>query len=244
MNTFRIRRVRYAIILLTLILVLVSVTGGMGAAPKQRIVCLAPSCVEVIYALGVQDYLVGWSQYADYPPEITQSEGWVPYDEYQFISVEDELAKDVAVVSGFVNYNREVIDALNPTLIIATESLQKNMADELAAAGYNVLYHNPTTLDEVFQSIIDIGAAAGRAKKAIRLVDGYYEEIAEIEAITDNLPISASISRSAIMGRGRPVLVLPWIRLSILPAGSISLPICLTQLFRLRTPILWRATRT
>lgn len=188
MTAVRTRRIRVGVLFFTLFLVLVSVTAGMGAAPKQRIVCLAPSCVEVIYALGVEDNLVGWSQYTDYPPEVTYTEGWVPYDEYQFISVEDELAKDVAVVSGFVDYNREVIDALNPTLIIATESLQQAMAEELAAAGYNVLYHNPTTLDEVFQSIIDIGAATRRVKKAERLVKGYYAEIEEIKAITDTLP--------------------------------------------------------
>lgn len=188
MSAVQIRRIRNIILLLTVVLVLGSVTGDAAAAKKQRIVCLAPSCVETIYALGMQHSLVGWSQYADYPPEVTESDGWVPYYEYQFISVEDELAKDVAVVSGFIDYNREVINALNPTLIIATESIQQGMAEELAAAGYNVLYHSPTTLDEVFQSILDIGAATGRAKKAARLVEGYYAEIEEIKAITDNLP--------------------------------------------------------
>jgi iron complex transport system substrate-binding protein len=181
-------RIRIGFVFVALILIVVSVTGSAGAAVKQRIVCLAPSCVEVIYALDMQHALVGWSQYTDYPPEVTQTLGWVPYYEYQFVSVEDELAKDVAVVSGFVDYNRAVIDALDPTLIIATESIQRGMAEELAAAGYNVLYHNPTTLDEVFQSMLDIGAATGVENKARKLVKGYYEEIDEIKAITDGLP--------------------------------------------------------
>ena len=181
-------KMRFTILFVTLILILTSVTTSAGAAIKQRIICLAPSCVEIIYALGMQNTLVGWSQYTDYPPEVTETRGWVPYYEYQFVSVEDELSKEVAVVSGFIDYNKEVIDALDPTLIVATESIQKGMADELAAAGYNVLYHNPTTLEQVFQSMIDIGAATGKKEKARKLVKGYYAEIEEIKGITADLP--------------------------------------------------------
>lgn len=181
-------KMRFLFVFVALILIVTTVTGSANAADKQRIICLAPSCVEVIYALGMQDSLAGWSQYTDYPPEVTYTRGWVPYYEYQFVSVEDELSKEVAVVSGFIDYNREVVDALDPTLIIATESIQKGMADELAAAGYNVLYHNPTTLDEVFQSIIEIGTATGTENKAKKLVKGYYAEIEEIKAITKDLP--------------------------------------------------------
>src|SRR3972149_1057049 len=126
-------KMRFTIVCVALILILTSVTSSVGAAAKKRIICLAPSCVEIIYALGMQDALVGWSQYTDYPPDVTETRGWVPYYEYQFVSVEDELSKEVAVASGFVNYNKEVVDALNPTLIIATGSIQRGMADELAA---------------------------------------------------------------------------------------------------------------
>lgn len=181
-------RVRISIVLVAMALLVITTRGSVGAAFRQRIICLAPSCVEVIYALDIEDALVGWSQYTDYPPEVTETEGWVPYDEYQFISVEDELAKEVAVVSGFIDYNLPVIDALDPTLIIATESIQKNMADELAALGYNVLYQNPTTLDEVFEAMLEVGAKTGTANKARKLVRGYYAEIEEIEMITANLP--------------------------------------------------------
>jgi len=182
-------KLRYMIFFLVLVMVVTTAASSAGAAfNRQRIICLAPSCVEVIYALGLENSLVGWSQYTDYPPEVTYTEGWVPYYEYQFISVEDELAKDVAVVSGFVDYNLPVIEALNPTLIVATESLQQGMAEELAGMGYNVLYQNPLTLDEVFQAMIQLGDATGRGNRARKLVRGYYAEIAEIQAITQGLP--------------------------------------------------------
>ena len=188
MKSKQFRWAPWGIVFLVIVLVFTTAASNAVSPFKQRIICLAPSCVEVIYALGLEESLVGWSQYTDYPPEVTYTEGWVPYYEYQFISVEDELAKDVAVVSGFMDYNLPVIEALDPTLIIATESLQQGMAEELAGMGYNVLYQNPLTLDEVFAGMIEVGAATGRESKARKLVKGYYEEIAEIQAITSTLP--------------------------------------------------------
>ena len=76
-------RLRYIIVFLVLILVVLSLSAS--AKKKQRIVCLAPSCVETIYALRLEDSLVGWSQYTDYPPEATEANGWVPYYEYEFV---------------------------------------------------------------------------------------------------------------------------------------------------------------
>jgi len=155
---------------------------------EQRIVCLAPSMVEVVYALGLGDSIVGWSRYTDYPPDVEKRKGWVPYGDYEFVSVEDELAKDVAVVSGFTDYNADVIAALNPTIILAESDIQKQMADELSASGYKVLFNNPKTLDEVFEMILNIGEALGVSETAENLVNGYKADIEEIKAITKDLP--------------------------------------------------------
>jgi iron complex transport system substrate-binding protein len=182
------RLLKFAILSIAIIIGFSSMAGCAQTSNQQRIVCLAPSCVEVIFELGLEDEIVGWSQYTDYPPEVTEFKGWVPYQDYQFISIEDELSKDVAVVSGFTDYNKELVKALEPTLIIATESLQSDMAEELKSEGYTVLFHNPTTLDEVFQMIIDIGEATGTGRKAQKLVDGYNEQIEEVKAITKDLP--------------------------------------------------------
>lgn len=107
---------------------------------EQRIVCLAPSMVEVVYALGLGEEIVGWSAYTDYPPEVEQREGWVPYVEYYYTEVADfdveaELAKDVAVVSKFYDCNYEIIEALEPTIIFGEGTAQQTMVDDLIAKG-------------------------------------------------------------------------------------------------------------
>jgi iron complex transport system substrate-binding protein len=157
-------------------------------ASKMRIVSLVPSHTEILYALGMENQLVGWTQYDDYPPAVTKSQGWVPYDKYQFVSVEDELAKQRAVVGSFTQFNFDVIAALKPTLILAAEPLQKKIAEELAAKGYNVKWWSPTTLDDVHQMIIEIGQATGTEAAAKKLVSSQQKEINKIKAVTRTLP--------------------------------------------------------
>ena len=178
---------KLVLFLMSLVILIGSLSGCAQPAP-QRIVCLAPSCVEVIYALGLEKSLVGISQYADYPPALTQTQGWIPYQNYEFKSVEDELGKQMAVVSGFMDYNPEVLEALKPTLVVATESVQSEMAETLRAAGYNVLYHHPETLDDVFTMIQDIADATGTSAKAKKMIEGYKKQIADVQAITSTLP--------------------------------------------------------
>ena len=159
---------------------------------EQRIVCLAPSMVEVVYALGLGDEIVGWSAYTDYPPEVEQREGWVPYAEYYStdtadFDVEAELAKDVAVVSKFYDCNFEIIEALKPTIIFGEAEVQQPMVEELKNRGYNAYNYAPATIDEVYDMMLEMGELLGVGEYAQELVDGYYREIEEIKAITANL---------------------------------------------------------
>jgi len=47
-----------------------------ATAAPQRIVSLAPSVTETLFALGVGDRLVGVSTYCDYPPEAARIDRW------------------------------------------------------------------------------------------------------------------------------------------------------------------------
>jgi iron complex transport system substrate-binding protein len=69
--------------------------------PVQRIVSLAPSLTETIYALGLQDRLVGDTDYCDYPPD----------------------AQKKPKVGGAINPSLEQIVALRPDLVLVTKNL-------------------------------------------------------------------------------------------------------------------------
>ena len=68
-----------------------------------RIVSLAPSLTETIYALGLQDRLVGDTDFCDYPVE----------------------AQKKPKVGGIINPNLEEIASLHPDLVLVTKSINR-----------------------------------------------------------------------------------------------------------------------
>src|SRR5215472_9768961 len=71
--------------------------------PVLRIVSLAPSLTETIYALGVQDHLVGDTEYCDYPPD----------------------AQKKQKVGDLLNPSLEEIVSLHPDLVVVTKSINR-----------------------------------------------------------------------------------------------------------------------
>jgi len=69
----------------------------------SRIVSLAPSLTETLYALGVQDRLVGDTDFCDYPPD----------------------AQKKTKVGGAINPNLEEIAALRPDLVLVTKEINR-----------------------------------------------------------------------------------------------------------------------
>ncbi len=96
-----------------------SATEGRGAAaakPPQRIVSLAPSLTETLFALGVGDRVVGVTRYCAYPPEVL----------------------DLPVIGGHLDPNFEAIVSLEPDLVVLIPSGEAN-ARRLEALGVPVL---------------------------------------------------------------------------------------------------------
>lgn len=99
--------------------------------PVRRIVSLAPSLTETVYALGLQDRLVGDTDYCDYPPD----------------------AKTKTKVGGAINPSLEQIAALRPDLVLMTKSLNRletvYSLDNLGISSYAT---DPHTVDEIISS--------------------------------------------------------------------------------------------
>jgi iron complex transport system substrate-binding protein len=66
------------------------------AQPANRIVSLAPSITEQLFAIGAGEHVVGTSAYSDYPP----------------------AARAIAVVSGIDGVDLERVASLHPDLVI------------------------------------------------------------------------------------------------------------------------------
>ncbi|RLE51688.1 MAG: cobalamin-binding protein, partial [Candidatus Methanomethylicota archaeon] len=128
-------------------------TIAIAEEPK-RIVSLAPSNTEILYAIGAGDKLIGVTRYCDYPQEV----------------IERKNTGDLAVVGGFSDVNIELIVSLKPDLVIAFGTLQVNVVKALEGHGIPVIALNPQDIEGVLKDIELVGKAVGLYKEAKQLV--------------------------------------------------------------------------
>ena len=113
--------------------------------PAQRIIALTASDVEILYALGAGDRLVGRGEYCNYPLQALE----VP-----------------SVQSGFET-NIEQIIALSPDVVIAAKMAQSpEQADILEKAGIPVVITDAKNISEVYSSFELLGTLTGKEAEA------------------------------------------------------------------------------
>jgi len=131
----------------------------------QRIVSLAPSNTEILFALGLGDRVVGVTEYCNYPEE----------------------AEAKPKVGGFSTVDIERVVYLEPDLILATRIHSKTVIPALEELDLTVLALAPSSLDELMSNITLVGKITGQDKIASRLVNDLEERIEAVANKTQNL---------------------------------------------------------
>jgi iron complex transport system substrate-binding protein len=125
-----------------------------------RIVSLAPSLTETVYALGLQDHLVGDTTYCDYPPD----------------------AQKKPKVGGAINPNLEQIAALRPDLILVTKGLNRlDTVRALDTLGIPSYATDPHTVDEIVSSTQTLADVLGAPEAGKALADELRNRLAALE---------------------------------------------------------------
>ncbi len=132
------------------------------ARPKalQRIVSVAPSVTETLFALGYEDRVVGVTRYDDRPARV----------------------KKLPTVGGFWDPNVEAILALKPDLVIAVANVGAQSAlQQLAELSVPVFVVPGDTFADAFHASTAIGGVLGHsaAKRAVEVVAAMKVQIAE-----------------------------------------------------------------
>lgn len=113
----------------------------------ERIVSLAPSNTEILFALGLREEVVGITEFCDYPEE----------------------AKFKEKIGGFSDPNVEKIVELKPGLVLATGMHQKILGD-LEEVDLRVFVLDPRSIDDVLGNIEVVGELTGKKETAESLV--------------------------------------------------------------------------
>jgi len=131
----------------------------------QKIISLAPSDTEILFALGLGDRIVGVTTYCNYPPEATTKPS----------------------IGDYNTPNLEEIVAKEPDLVLATENHKTSLIPQLEAQGITVVGLNPKTIDEVMGSITLVGQITGQYDEAASLVADMQKRINAIKDKTSAL---------------------------------------------------------
>lgn len=152
----------------------IEVTDQLGRVVRldkvpQRIVSLAPSNTEILFALGLDDKVVGVTNYCDFPAE----------------------AKEKPKIGGFSTPDIEKIVALAPDLVVAAPIHEKGAIPQLESRGLKVLALAPRTVEDVMRAIEMAGRATGTESAARRLVTEMQTRIGAVASLVASLPAEA-----------------------------------------------------
>jgi iron complex transport system substrate-binding protein len=174
--------------------------------PPERVVTIAPSVTEIVFASGAMSRIVGVSTADDYPPEV------------------ENIFKFSALPVNF-----EAIVGLRPDLILATTQVNgPTDAETFAHLGLKVFYLNTRSLDDIIVAVETSGELLGTsdiARSAARELRRRVDSLSTLtESIKSRPKVLFLISDKALYSFGSDSYVQDLIRLaggeSI--AGSIS----------------------
>ncbi|TMC77586.1 MAG: hypothetical protein E6J09_07095, partial [Chloroflexi bacterium] len=124
------------------------------SAPADRIVSVAPSSTEIVFALGAGGRIVAVDDYSDFPAE----------------------AKALPKVGGF-RASAEKVLSFQPDLILAVTG---DLAPALEAQGQRVVVFDPTDIEGVYKNIEVLGAVLDRKTEARDMVQRMRDRIGAV----------------------------------------------------------------
>jgi iron complex transport system substrate-binding protein len=127
-------------------------------AKELRIISLAPATTEILFALGLDKEIVGVSEFCNYPKEAGTKEK----------------------IGTFSQPNIEKILSLKPDLIFGTGLEQAQAIAKLKQLNLSIFVSDPKNIDELFQSIREIGRLTKKEKESALLIGNMRQRIEKI----------------------------------------------------------------
>ncbi len=151
----------------------------------QRLISLAPSVTEMLFALGLEERIVGVTSYCDYPA----------------------AARAKEKVGDILNPSLERILALRPDLVIISTATQlERFARRLEEAGVPLYVVNADRVEDVLRSLENLGEIMGRREEAERVVHALRARLEDVRARVRGRPrprVLMVIQRDPLLVPGR-----------------------------------------
>jgi len=145
----------------------IALTDGLGRevtleGPAQRVASLAPSNIEILFALGAGSQVIARDAFTDFPEEARQ------------------LAD---IGGGFGEINTELLLSLKPDLVLAAEINATDNVQMLEDLGFKVFYlSNPTDLEGMYENLRLVARMVGRDAEAEALIENLMRRVEDVDA--------------------------------------------------------------
>jgi iron complex transport system substrate-binding protein len=142
--------------------ILIDQAGRSVQMPEtpQRVIALAPSVTEIVYALHCQDRLKGVTVYSNYP----------------------DAARMLPHIGTYINLDIEKIVSLQPDLCIAVkDGNPKEAVLRLESLGISVYAINPRNLSSIISSVVAIGEVLNNRNGADELAQEMRTRIKQVK---------------------------------------------------------------
>lgn len=165
----------------------------------MRILSLLPSATEIVYALGLQDELVGVTHECDWPQDATAKRavtasalpaGAAPAE------VDRMVSESLTGGASIYRLDDDAVRELRPELILsqdlcavcAVPSGHVDRALDALGCSARVLSLDPTSLDDVLDCVLQVGEVTGTTDRARAVVDGLRRRLSEVEKAVAGKP--------------------------------------------------------
>src|SRR5215204_4073597 len=148
----------------------------------RRIVSFLPSATEMACALGLEDALVGITHECDYPAGVKSKpvvvRNVLPIETMTQSEIDRAVADRMRQGLSLYQIDEQLLRQLAPDLILTQNLCQvcapsgNEVSQVLKALPHapEILWLTPQSLSEIFENVLDLGAATGRAAEAEALV--------------------------------------------------------------------------
>jgi len=154
----------------------------MSDSTAPTIVSLLPSATEIVCALGLRDSLIGVTHECDYPPETAAkpriTEDLIEQGRMTSVEIDHHVSSNIGRHGTIYRLKQDLLETLEPDLIVTQELC------EVCAVSYKEVQHaarvlegrtrivslEPTTLNEMLETILLVGELTGRKDAALEKV--------------------------------------------------------------------------
>ena len=143
----------------------------------SRIVSLTPSITETLFALGVEDRIVGVTDACDYPP----------------------AANSKAHVCSWFDPAIERITDLKPDIVMGLETAHHRLLPKFKTGNIRLVLFNPATVADALADMISLGSLLGIPEVADSLEKGLKHRMEELAAQVTQIRLEARLSVSRIL---------------------------------------------